>query len=189
MCWEKWSVGRCGKGVAAERAGKVGRDQIGKGLIGSGKQWSLSGVYICNLKPKRRILVVLVFNAQITLVLFLSLRRQWHFTLDTQGDVSREEWKLRRGQDLRVVTLLIFLLLSLQLTTWAWLSGFMVYYLLLTAFIFTKWTSDLKICTEKPWIHDNSSNTNNNKTVELYISPSRSSLSHFRVILSVKTSA
>lgn len=69
-------MGRCGKGVAAERAGKVDRDQIGKGLIGSAKQWSLSGIYICNLKPKRRILVVLVFNARITLVLFLSLRRQ-----------------------------------------------------------------------------------------------------------------
>lgn len=31
-------MGRCGKGVAAERAGKVGRHQIGKGLVGSAKQ-------------------------------------------------------------------------------------------------------------------------------------------------------
>lgn len=54
-------MGKCGKGVAAERAGKVGRDQIDKCLVGSAKQWSLSGVYICNLKPKRRTLVVLVF--------------------------------------------------------------------------------------------------------------------------------
>lgn len=30
-------------------------------LVGSAKQWALSGAYICNLKPKRRTLVALVF--------------------------------------------------------------------------------------------------------------------------------
>ena len=42
-CVERESVGRCGKCVAGEQAGKVGRGQIIKGLVCSAKQWSLVG--------------------------------------------------------------------------------------------------------------------------------------------------
>lgn len=74
------------------------------------------------------------------LVLSLSLLRRCHYTFNKEADVLREEWKLHKAEELRV---------------------------LLTKLIFTQRTSDLKIYTKKPWIEDNSNTTNNNRKVEL----------------------